>query len=201
MSSQEHFGGPSLLIGAMREHIRDTPLPMPGHRPRLMSGRHRLNVRAGLAGTAACALVAAALLVFSGGGAGPTLAFGATLHANGTVTITLREIADVQKLNARLAALGTRIRVVPVARHCTAPIRLVQRGHIVSTARTLHASTLSGSIVSQTIRADTPPGRTLVIAATQGGMVSLGGQVVIGTAPSCVGYPTTTKPFLIYTHK
>lgn len=207
MSSDRPFGERIALIEAMAEQIRATPMPAtrsaklswPRSLTRDLSRPGRLA-----AATTLIAAIAAIVLVLSLSSAGaPPPAFAATLNTDHTVTITLREMADISKLDAKLVALGVRIRVVPVVRGCVAPVRLVSDGRVVpAAARTLHAPRLEKGIVSQTLLAYRRPGRTLVIADTTTGMVSVGGQVVIGPAPHCVAYPAASnEPLFKYAHK
>jgi hypothetical protein len=142
-------------------------------------------------GTAAAVAVVALTSVTS---APP--AYAAVTHFSGgqrTVTITLREEQDISKLNARLEAEHTRIRVVPVVRGCDAPVHSVSDGEVVpGPAKTILAEPLDvgghqGIVVSETIDVNTIAGRTFVVPDSRTGLHSGGDQVVVGPAPSCVG--------------
>jgi hypothetical protein len=148
------------------------------------------------------ALIAAitALVLVLSAGSNPPPAYAVTFNPNHGVTIYLREFGAIGKLNARLAALDTRIRAVPVVPGCVAPVHAVigaYRGipaHLVpGPARTLEAlPPQPGVVFSETIALDTLPGRTLVIPATRSGLqtgfTATGGDgVVIGPAPRCIG--------------
>jgi hypothetical protein len=146
-------------------------------RPKVLAG-----VGVGLAG-----LIVGLLLALTTASSPPP-AFAATVNADRTVTITLREITAAGRLNARLAALGTRIRVVRVVRGCVAPVHTVSNGHVVpGPARTLEASPEDGAVVSMTIEVSTIRGRTFVVALTKNGLAGID-TVVVGPAPRCVGY-------------
>ena len=194
------------IIEVMRTQIRTTPLP--NRRPALIAGR---GLSRGIPGYgqllgAGSAVLGVTLLIAVGvlnsDNAPPATA--ATLNPNGTVTITLRELSGVGKLNARLMAIGTRIRAVPVVRGCRAPVREVVGGRVVpGPPRTLNVSSQRpGAVVTLTIRA-TPlrPGRTFVVAATRSGLQGID-VVVQGPAPRCVSSASgaSSKPFLIPAH-
>lgn len=191
------------IIDAMREQIQATPMPAahkswlsrrvlarpPLTRPGFLAG----------AGVALTGLIVGVLLAL-GAASGPPPAFAATVHSDRTVTITLREVTAVTALNAKLAALQTRIRVVPEERGCVAPVHTVSNGQVIpGPAKTLQASDQGqGAVVTMTIEVNTIPGRTLVVAVAKSG---LGGivVVVVGPAPRCVGYPSahSSEPFLV----
>jgi len=179
------------MIDAMREQILATPMPVAA---RAWSGP-RLTRRAGnrlrwalLASGIAVAGLTAALVVTLDAASTPPPAYAATLTPNGTVTITLRELSAIDALNARLAALGTRIRAVRAVHGCDAPVHTVSNGRVVpGPARTLEVVAWPGSIVSMTVEVDTIPGRTLVVAETRSGLAGVV-TVVVGPAPRCVGY-------------
>ncbi|MGO9751924.1 MAG: hypothetical protein ACLP8S_17740 [Solirubrobacteraceae bacterium] len=191
MNRDEPLRDHDRLIEAMRQQIRATPMP-PARRAALLrpaSAVGRVRYLGWLvAGAVAlvAAMVALALALSLVGGATPPPAYAATLNPDRTVTITLREMADIPKLNAKLAALGTRIRVVPVLPGCVALVHVVSNGKVVpAPAQTLHASRTTGSIVSMTIEVKTLPGRTLVIADTRKGLYALG-VVVVGRSASSI---------------
>jgi hypothetical protein len=179
-------------IDAMRDQIHATPLTV---RPeRAWPSPRRLGLISASALTLAAG--AAALVLLVGGGSDAPPAFAAVIHSTGqqrTVTITLREEQDITRLNARLAAEHTRIRVVPVVRGCQAPVHAVSNGQVVpGPAKTMLASRLYFNghpehIVSETIAVNTIAGRTLVIADSRSGFYSARGGVIVGPAPSCVG--------------
>jgi hypothetical protein len=181
-------------IDEMRAQIHATPMraPVPAwwqrwHRAGLISG--------GILGLGLVA--AAAILVFAiGDGSDASPAFAAIPHTRGgqrTVTITLREEKDLPKLNARLRAEHTRIRVVPVVRGCDDPVHLTLHGkEAPGPAKTMlaHPQYMDGKqvfISQETIAVDTEPGRTFVVPDSRTGFINGGGGTVIGPAPSCTG--------------
>ncbi len=204
MTSDESVRDEGRLIEAIREQIRATPM-LPARRPGLprpTSPVARVRRPGWLAAAVVAVSVAIGTVVLSLGGTGsPPPAYAATLNADRTVTITLREMADIPKLNAKLTELRTRIRVVPVVRGCVAPVHMVSNGKVVpGPAQTLHAARLGGTLISTTIEVNTLPGRTLVVPDSKSGMY-IGGAVVLGPAPPCVAYPAATGPAsLIYAH-
>lgn len=181
-------------IDEMRAQIHTTPMPLRS-RGRWPSRRSASLISSGVLGLGLTAGAVAVVLVVSEGTNIPP-AYAAIVHttrAQRTVTITLREERDIGRLNARLAAEHTRIRVVPVVRGCHAPVHSVSNGKVVpGTARTMLATSqsLHGQaiyVVSETISVNTIAGRTLVIPDSRNGLYSGGASVVVGPAPSCVG--------------
>ncbi len=90
-----------------REH--DAEHALPGRASTSGPARRRRLAGASL-GLAAVATAAA--LVLSAGTAAP--AFAVTSNPNGTVTVTIDEIAGIAGANAQLTALGVRARAVPI---------------------------------------------------------------------------------------
>jgi len=194
----------------MRAQILDTPLPR--RRRRLRRDRHGLTTPRRfplwpLAGASAALVATLTLLTLVlGAGSSPSPAYAVTINPNHGVTIYLLEFRDLRKLNARLAALGTRIRVVPVIPGCVAPVHPVigaydgVPAHVApGPAKTLQALPPQHGtmIVSETIETDTLPGRTLVIPVTRSGLQTgvnpPGVTAVIGPAPRCVGKTHTGR--------
>jgi len=157
------------------------------------------------AGVSLAAVLATVLLAL-GAASSPPPAFAVTRSGPGEVTITLRQINQVNALNARLASLGTRIRVVPVVHGCVAPVHTVSNGAVVpGPAKTLEAAPLGGpgsALVSMTISVDTIPGRTLVVAESKSGLRQVS-VVVVDPAPACVGDTpaSANRPALLFAHR
>jgi len=196
---------------AMREQFLARPLP-PRRRLRL-SGRLRSRrltspLPAAGAGMALAAAVAALVIALGAGGSDPAPAEAVTVNSNHTVTIYFGQLRSISKLNARLAALHTRIRVVPIVHGCVAPVHVEigsYRAHTMhrkpgpapGPARTLEVNGLSSLDASNasgpvlTIELGTLPGRTLILPITKSGMLGhlagIGDGVVAGPAPRCVG--------------
>jgi hypothetical protein len=184
----------------MREQIVATPLPARrrswlGSRSTQASRAIRPAPLAGVGVGLATAL--AALVVVLSVGSHPPPAYAVTLNPDRTVTITLREYQAVGKLNARLVALHTRIRVVPIIPGCVAPVHGVSdafgpgyKNVIPGPAKTLEVQSFNKDF-SDTISVDTLSGRTLVLAVTRSGMQGTFSApvsgVVVGPAPRCVG--------------
>jgi hypothetical protein len=186
---------------AMHQQILETPLP---HRSgRIRSGRRTVHGQLALwplAGvSAALASILTVVALALGASSNPSPAYAVTINPNRGVTIYLREFRDIDKLNARLAALHTRIRAVPATPICVDPVHSVigayngVPAHVApGPARTLKALPLQHGIVviSETIENNTLPGRTLVIpvmqSGLQAGIAPTQGDVVVGPAPRCV---------------
>jgi hypothetical protein len=179
-------------IDEMRDQIHATHMPS----PQLAAPTPRRRVRMISGGMLALAAVIAVVLFLASSGSDAPPAYAAVLHTNGgqrTVTITLRQERDIPKLNARLQAEHTRIRVVPVVRGCHDPVRRVGRGKVLpGPPKTMLAipEYLDGKpiyITSLTVEVDTIPGRTFVIPGSRTGLFSGGDGVIVGPAPTCLG--------------
>lgn len=203
MNTHDSRANQRSIIDALRDQIEATPMPfLPtfgfSRPPRVWLGVRRPRIVAG----ASVGLAAATIVLVLGlsAASGPPPAVAAALNPNGTVTITLRQITRYRELNAKLAALGTRIRAVPVVSGCVAPVHTVSNGLVVpGPARTLEVSSQGpGALVSMTIAVDTIPGRTFVVAVTKSGLEGIDG-VVVGSAPPCVGSAaiSSANPFLL----
>lgn len=191
------------VIAQLRAQIRMTPLAQT--RRSLRSRRVGVPVIAGAGATAVLAL-AALLIVLLTNATAPSAAYALTLHDNGTVTITLRDEQARPALNARLAAAGIAVRVVPVVHGCDAPVRIIGRNHEPSrAAHTLQAARLIGdsgtgrhpaslgATVSETILIPINPGRTFVLAESRGGLLNAG-HTVLDPVPACVGDTPSQAP-------
>ena len=140
-------------------------------RPRLVAG-------AGLglvAGATALALILTATSAAS---------FAVTRNPNGTVTVTINQIAGVSGANTELAALGVSATAVPIVQRCTAALQLLPK----ESSSPILPSPGSGLPQSVTIEPSAiPAGDTVVLAVAQiaGGIQMLDGMVQ-GAAPACV---------------
>jgi hypothetical protein len=185
----------------MREQILatqlpDHPSPLRGRRRR--RGR-RLLWRASVTGIGVglAAAITAVVLALAAG-SDPQPAYAVTVNPDHSVTIILREFRAIGQLNARLAALRTRIRAVPIVPGCIDRVHSVigaYRGipaHVApGPAKTLEVDGIAKPSVTMTTAVDTLSGRTSVFAVTRSGMLGdisgPGDGVVIGPAPRCVG--------------
>lgn len=200
-----------LFFEAMREQFLARPLPARRRLPLsgLRSRPHRAwSLPAAGAGMAVATAIAALVIALSAGGGDPAPAEAVTVNSNHTVTIYFGQLRSISKLNTRLAALHTRIRVVPIVRGCVAPVHVEIGSYRASTmhrkpgpapgpARTLEVDGLSSLDASKaggpvlTIELGTLPGRTFILPITKSGMLGhlagIGDGVVAGPAPRCVG--------------
>jgi DNA-directed RNA polymerase specialized sigma24 family protein len=131
---------------------------VPGASPRPRT----LTLTAGAAGVIAAAVVTVTLLV--GGTTSTPPAFALTQNADGTVTVTLNDVAaGIPGLNAEFARLGIRERAVPIEAGCTA-------GPAVGYMAPLNAPGMNGMSTTFTFSSATEhPGYTGFIAARQVG--------------------------------
>jgi hypothetical protein len=150
--------------------------------------------------TLALGVALTSLVIGLRAGSDPPAAYAVTLDPGHSVTISLGEFRDIDRLNHRLAALGTRIRAVPVVPGCHARVHSISNVYgagfklpIPGPPKTLLAVLIQPglSISSETITTSTLPGRTMVIPVTHAGFQTgfEGGVsgVVEGAAPRCVG--------------
>jgi hypothetical protein len=160
------------------------------HPGRAISGRparRRLlaGTSLGLAGAAT-----AAALALTAGTAPP--AFAVTSNANGTVTVTINQIAGIAGVNSELAALGVSARAVPIVEGCTATVQPLPKGTApgaVLPAPNMQSFTITPSAI--------PAGDTVVLAARQsGGAVQTTNALVQGAAPVCVAAATLKEKTL-----
>jgi hypothetical protein len=149
--------------------------------------RRRLPIAA--LGTAVAGALAA-LVIGLGGSGGGTPAYAVTSNGDGTITVTIREIVGIEGANAKLAALGVPVRVVPVEPNCqaaggdSAPDRVSPEREHTLLSPVGPPSNASVKIAPGAI----PSGDTLVIGAHQldAGAIALGGSLYKGPGRSCL---------------
>jgi len=163
----------------VREHHAEYAHPGPATTGGPARGRRLAGASLGLA-----AVGTAAALALTAGTAAP--AFAVTSNPNGTVTVTINQIAGLSGANSRLAALGVRARAVPVVQGCTATLQPLPKGtarSAVQPAPNMQAFTINPSAI--------PTGDTVVLAARQSaGAVQSTDAIVQGSAPACVAQAT-----------
>jgi hypothetical protein len=153
-----------------------------GSRPRILAG-----TGAGLA--AAGAAVAVVLVT-----AGTMPAFAVTQNHDGSVTVSISRVQGIRGANAKLEALGYRVRVVQVAVGCEG--RGARWARIQGRAAPPPGNFRSGARFDPR---QIPAGRVLVIPAwSSGRTVSIHrGPVIAGQAPACLpmqGAPAAGSP-------
>jgi len=112
-----------------------------------------------------------------------TPAYAVRNNSDGTITVTIHDIAGVAGANAQLARLGVRARAVPTVANCpTAVSRVPEYEWAAKALRPAPAS----SAVTLT-PGEIPYGETLVLASREisHDHVELGVMMVHGQAPSC----------------
>ncbi|MGO9899827.1 MAG: hypothetical protein ACLP0J_09065 [Solirubrobacteraceae bacterium] len=142
---------------------------------------------------ASLGLAAAATLALTAGTAAP--AFAVTSNPNGTVTVTINEIAGIAGANAQLAALGVRARAVQIVQGCAAG-PLISQKVLGGATDGSGGSSLPTSITIEP--SEIPAGDTLVLAAKQfangaANGVQMFDAIVQGAAPACVAQATGGK--------
>jgi len=164
----------------VREHGADDVRPI--------RATSRGRARRGLVVGTSLSVVAAAAAAVIGLTAGTvTPAFAVTNNSNGTVTITINQIAGVTGANAELTALGVSATAVPVVPDCTASVQFLPKLSFPTAPDVVVSESLSSITIDPSA---IPTGDTLVLAAQQltgGVMMAVG--VVSGSAPACVAFP------------
>jgi hypothetical protein len=114
-----------------------------------------------------------------------TPAYAVTRAADGTVTVSLRDISGVTGANAELRKLGVPAVAVPMTEDCTATV--VPDGRSVRSGAVTASNDNSGSGAVSFPVDSIPAGDTLVLAAqVSDRQVSLALITVRGDAPTCV---------------
>jgi len=172
----------------VREHGDDLAQlnsPASGHRLR----RRGLVAGAGLGlagGVTALAIILSAT---------STPAFAVTSNPNGTVTVTINQIAGVPGANTELAALGVSARAVPIVQGCTAALQRIPKAAGDRIFLPVPGGGLPQSITFEP--SAIPAGDTVVLAAAQiPGGVQMADAVVQGAAPTCVAQAPLGKKAL-----
>jgi hypothetical protein len=105
-----------------------------------------------------------------------------TRNSNGTVTVTIKQIAGVSGANAELAALGVDARAVPIVQGCTATLQLLpeRASSVILPPQGGQSVTIEPSRI--------PPGDIVVLAVVQstGGLQMPVGMVRQGAVPTCL---------------
>jgi len=149
--------------------------------------RRRLAPVAGLGLAFAAALAAVVIGLSSGGG---SAAYAVTTNPDGTVTVTIRELAGVRGADQKLASLGVPVRVVRSEAGCR-----VRPGDYESARlspeqfqRISKLSRAPGSAAIVITPSAIPPGDTVVIGARNisPGAVGLQTAIYRGATPTCL---------------
>jgi hypothetical protein len=172
----------ALLLDPPPAVLQRTPVPVGRLR---WAPRRRLSIAA--FGTAVAAVLAALLIGLGGSGGGGTPAYAVTSNGDGTITVRIRDVVGIEGANAKLAALGVPVRVVPAEPDCPAvgtPDRVSpERQHtilsLIGPARIASVKVTPAAI---------PSGDTLLIGARQldAGAIALDGALYKGSGGSCL---------------
>lgn len=129
-------------------------------------------------------IAVAAVVAFGLGSSATAPAFAVTDNANGTVTVTIRDISGLAGLNAEFARRGIRAVAVPIVQGCITTLR---HGPPQLVQGAIRVPDLASSTVTFT-PGMLPHGDTLVVAARQTGKNQV--QEVVGVSggptPTCV---------------
>lgn len=138
-------------------------------------------------GAAVVTAVAATLALLLGAATTPLPAYALTRNTDGTVTVTVHDLAAaIPQLNAKFARLGIDETVIPITRGCATP----------AGALLAPASSLNESLTLTAGHKYLLAGWRGVLAAKQlhGGKVGLIFGAVHGQVPSCFSTAVTSKP-------
>ena len=188
--SMDRFGR-ELERAIARELGPDTPTPA---RP---TRRARLRVLAGTVLSIAGAGIALALLLSA---TSSTAAFAVTKNHDGSVTVSIHQLAaGVQGANQKLAALGIRVRAVPVAAACAQSMlgdRMILRPSTTATQLRVAAGLTQARIDPTRI----PAGKALVLAAWRDGRVVhvAPARLVRGATPVCLASELARQAALVH---
>jgi hypothetical protein len=136
----------------------------------------------------AIALIAA-ILIFTAGGR-TTQAYAVTSNADGTVTVTIRQLVGVSGANAKLAKLGVPVTVATVRADCAVARHPTHMPPSLF-PRVAHPTKVDGTVGMKIDPSLIPTGDTLRLAAEQigsGTPASFALQIALyrGPAPTCV---------------
>ena len=136
-----------------------------------------------LLGGALSIAAAATLLALVLTAATTTPAYAVTTNSDGTITVTIHDIAGVSGANAQLARFGVRARAVPAVANCPTAVSRVPAYEWASTAMRPDPASSAVTLRPNQI----PSGNTLVLAAREisHDHVELGVMMVHGGAPAC----------------
>jgi hypothetical protein len=120
-------------------------------------------------------------------------AYAVDRHPDGTVTLTISRLEGIRGANARLAALGVRVRAVPVMAGCVADTRVAKvpvRPGAPAQVPWAVAARAAGSVAIDPRKIHR--GETLMVAAKPGRdqrVQLIAPKVVRGEVPACIGPP------------
>jgi hypothetical protein len=159
-------------------------------RPILVHAPPRRVRRGPIAAVALAVAIALAALVIALGHSGGTSAYAVIANPDGTVTLTIREIAGVQPANERLEELGIPASIPPTRSDCPTSSSHLRSAHLTpeESRKTFEPE---GGHGSYSIRIDPkaiPSGDTLVLKAYElpSGAIAMQAAVIEGPAPSCL---------------
>lgn len=176
---RDHAAALSYPVG-VRDPWRQLPIVEPRRTPRLSLRAPRPAQLA--SAFAAIAALVVAVTIATVTNSTSSAAYAVTEHSDGSVTVTLSELAGVTGANEQLAKLEVPVRVAAVRAGCATPTS------IVPMTSALAGSIARGDGAGMLTRPDlVPPGETLVLAARQvGADVFYTFALYRGAPPTCV---------------
>jgi len=149
------------------------------------------RVRRGPLAAAALALaLGLAALVIALGRGGGTSAYAVVSNPDGTITVTIAELAGVQPANERLEELGVPARIPPTRSDCPTTRADLHPAHLTPEQSRESFEAVGGN-GRYSIRIDPqaiPPGDTLLLRAYEepSGPIAMRALVIEGPAPACL---------------
>jgi hypothetical protein len=149
------------------------------------------RVRRGPLGAVALALaLGLAALVIALGRGGATSAYAVVSNPDGTITVTIRELAGVEPANERLEELGVPARIPPAREDCPTSRADLQPAHLTPEQSRETFEPVGGN-GGYSVRIDPkaiPAGDTLLLRAYElpSGLIAMRALVIEGPAPSCL---------------
>jgi hypothetical protein len=154
---------------------------------RIQRSAHRRPPRRVVAAAAAGLAAAGAALLVALGTSGTPPAYAVDRHADGTVTVTINRVEGIRGANARLEALGIRVRAVPFVAGC-AGIQTATGAPAAMLRALKFARARAGTIMSVRIAPwRLQRGKVAVVAAGPVKPPAVVAEAKHGAVPQCVG--------------
>lgn len=158
--------------------------------PVLVAAPPRRLRRAPIAAAALAVAVALAVLVIALGHGGGTSAYAVVTNPDGTVTVTIRELAGVEPANERLEELDVPVRIPPTTSGCPTSRAGLKAAHLTP-EQSRQAFEPVGGNGDYSLRIDPkaiPKGDTLVLKAYElpSGATAMRALIIEGPAPPCL---------------
>jgi hypothetical protein len=166
------------------------PLPARGR----VAPRLRLGPLSGAAGAPA-AIISAGAIGLSGGGGGASPAYAITDNPDGSVTVTIRELAATSALNGALVSMRLPVRAVAVEASCTIGAGHYRQLPLTGAGPTpLYRPFMQAGVTGMRLEPSrVPPGDTLLLGVRELSTGTLALEVALyrGGTPPCLALPSS----------